>query len=654
MRRALLPLMLLLGCDPGAPVLARVQQPTIDDGVADAVFGQPSLTVGTEPPFPSSTTTHFPVAVAAEAQPVPTDTNPMFFVADTGASRILGVFATSSFASMVAGQFSYAGRLPNAGGTVSQFSLDNPLSVAFSLEQLAIADTRNHRVLFGARSIGAVPWTPQFVYGQANRFDTNLPNRGGSVGPDTLSEPGGVAFDATFDPGRLLISDTGNHRVLIFLITSPISTTPQCIGQLDCTRGEPNRGGVTSRNSLDRPTGLATFNTVGDPLRGYYVADTGNHRVLHFPQPSATNEPDLVYGQLGDFTTRVPSKGGVSASSLNGPMGVAVDVDGALYVADTGNHRVLHYPKGSTVADRVYGQPDFTSNGPAPFASPTRMKSPGGVAVTSNEVLVADTGFSRVLRFRRPCDDSTCNDGNPCTDDSCDGVGGCRNQPTAFSRECAPYFCNSMARACARPCDKVAAPCASPFACVSGTCLIPCFSDDVCATVGRTCVDGFCCDRACNGPCERCNQAKSEGNCVIAPEGRPPVGRFCAGEGGECGPRCNGFNGASCDITRAGLPCGLESCTDNNVNKRGRCDGEGACSSVTEDCAPFACEVSACRTSCRFDYDCAPGARCSGDVCVAGVGGAAAGGGCTYDPRANALAAAILSALIAISIWRRR
>lgn len=656
MRRLLL-LSLLVGCDPSAhEPLARAEQATTSDGVAEAVFGQPTLTSGSEPEFASSNTTHFPIGVATHTGE-PSPTSPMFFVADEGANRVLGVYAGATASALLAGQFSYGSKLVNAGGAVSQNSLNAPRGVAFAFEQLAIADTGNHRVLYGSRSVGAIPWNPSAVYGQRNRFDFGQRNAGGSIGPDTLSEPSGVAFDATFNPGRLLIADTGNNRVLIFLVALPISTTPTCVGQPDCLSGEANRGGVVSASGFNRPRGIATFNVVGDPLRGYYVADTENHRVLHFPVPSPSNTGDLVYGQQGDFTTAIPSKGGVSASSLNEPSAVAVEADGSIYIADSGHHRVLHFPRGSTTADRVLGQPNFTTGSPPPFASASRMLRPTGVALTATELFVADSRFSRVLRFRRPCDAAKCDDGNPCTDDTCDALGACTHPVRAYSKACSPYLCDNISRSCSRPCDPTH-PCLSPYACINGTCAIRCSTSDACAGLKRTCVDGYCCDQTCDGPCETCNQPKNEGTCLSALEGPPPAPRSCpGGVAAECGLRCNGINGKACQVARTGSLCGIESCDGNTVNKRGFCDGAGSCSASTKECAPYACEVNACRTSCRFDVDCATGARCAGGECVTGIGGGAAGGGCAYayEPHAaNTLAALILAGICATLMTRRR
>ena len=62
---------------------------------------------------------------------------------------------------------------------------------------------------------------------------------------------------------------------------------------------------------------------------------------------------DVVYGQLGSFTTRTVDKGGVSANSLAAPETATLDSSGNLYVGDSENSRVLFYPAGSTTATRV-------------------------------------------------------------------------------------------------------------------------------------------------------------------------------------------------------------------------------------------------------------------------------------------------------------
>src|SRR5437868_1638381 len=81
------------------------------------------------------------------------------------------------------------------------------------------------------------------------------------------------------------------------------------------------------------------------------------------PPPHST--ADVVYGQGGSFTSNSINNGGISANSLNNPLGAVLDRGGNLYVADYDNSRVLYYPAGKTTATRVYGQGgNFTTNTP--------------------------------------------------------------------------------------------------------------------------------------------------------------------------------------------------------------------------------------------------------------------------------------------------
>ena len=62
---------------------------------------------------------------------------------------------------------------------------------------------------------------------------------------------------------------------------------------------------------------------------GVYASDPEAHRILRF---SATGGITAVFGQFGSDT-----------SSLNLPVGLALDAGGNLYVADAFNNRVLKF-----------------------------------------------------------------------------------------------------------------------------------------------------------------------------------------------------------------------------------------------------------------------------------------------------------------------
>jgi len=108
-----------------------------------------------------------------------------------------------------------------------------------------------------------------------------------------------------------------------------------------------------------------------------------------------TTDPtaDFVVGQP-DFASR---GAGLSANRLNSPRGVCVD-QGRLYVADSSNNRVLIWnsvPLADQTADRVLGQPNFTSNGAGAGAG--GMNHPSAVFAVGGRLIVADSNNHRVL-----------------------------------------------------------------------------------------------------------------------------------------------------------------------------------------------------------------------------------------------------------------
>src|SRR5262245_40645634 len=132
--------------------------------------------------------------------------------------------------------------------------------------------------------------------------------------------------------------------------------------------------GATTADNLRGPRHMVT-----DSSGNLYVSDTSNNRVLYYPAGSTT--ATRVYGQFGSLVTSFANTGGVSANSLSGPRGLAIDNLDSLYVADTNNNRVLHYPTNSTTADRVYGQGGFTGGTPNnPALGANTLFSPQAVA----------------------------------------------------------------------------------------------------------------------------------------------------------------------------------------------------------------------------------------------------------------------------------
>jgi hypothetical protein len=220
--------------------------------------------------------------------------------------------------------------------------------------------------------------------------------------------------------GRLLVADAWHHRILFWNRVPESSDVPPdgCIGQPSLGDAERNRG----RNSVAADTLYWPYGLawIGGRL---HVADTGNRRVLIWDGlPDRDAPADIVLGQGGMHDADENRGGPVGPSSFRWPHAIA-GTDEMLFVADAGNHRVLGWagrPAADRPADVVLGQKDFRSAWELPHQKQgrRRLRFPYGLSLASDSLAVADTGNNRVVFWRLPIDE-------PCGSEAADVVGQC-------------------------------------------------------------------------------------------------------------------------------------------------------------------------------------------------------------------------------------
>ena len=303
----------------------------------------------------------------------------------------------------------------NLGGNApSDDTLCSPQGLAVdSSGDVFIADASNNRITayttplttdtIADRELGQ----PDFTHRVANTID-------GAV----LSSPHGVAIDRNSVPNHLYIADTTNNRVVAWVNATGFANGAPA----DVVIGQPDFSSSASASGaggLSNPLGVAV-----DSFGNLYVADNLNSRVLEYTAPVAlcgvkfpcvAGPATVVFGQLGDFSATLCNfgalSGAASADSLCNPNGVALDSHNNLYVADSGNHRVVEYnesasPPTNLTADLVFGQgagTNFTANQcniNGSTINKTSLCNPEGVALDSaNNLYIADFGNHRVLEY---------------------------------------------------------------------------------------------------------------------------------------------------------------------------------------------------------------------------------------------------------------
>jgi predicted membrane-bound mannosyltransferase/sugar lactone lactonase YvrE len=120
----------------------------------------------------------------------------------------------------------------------------------------------------------------------------------------------------------------------------------------------------------------------------FYVADSRNHRIQHF---GADGQVINTWGTFGDVGV-----GEAGGGLLNEPWGVAVGPDGSVYVADTWNHRIQKFDANGNFI-KMWGA--GTAGSPT-VDNPSVFYGPRGISVdANNRVYLADTGNKRIVIF---------------------------------------------------------------------------------------------------------------------------------------------------------------------------------------------------------------------------------------------------------------
>ena len=288
------------------------------------------------------------------------------YVADTGNHAIRGITPEGDV-------FTLAGTAEVSGSTDGvAASFYRPSSVATdSAGNVYVTDS----------SVGSVrKITPDGLVSTLAGSDTygNADGTGAAAG---FHGPGGIAADSA---GTLHVADTTNDTIRKVTPAGVVSTLAGMVGETDSVDGP----GSTAR--FFSPGGVAA-----DSAGNVYVADTRNHTIRKITSSGVVS---TLAGNPAWASGPGSADGTGAAASFNFPNGIAADSVGNLYVADTNNHTIRKItPAGvvSTLAGMagVAGSADGTG-------AAARFNGPLGVATDSaGNVYVADTRNSTIRKI---------------------------------------------------------------------------------------------------------------------------------------------------------------------------------------------------------------------------------------------------------------
>lgn len=241
------------------------------------------------------------------------DSSGDLFIADQGAADVREVNASTGNISTVAGDGTSG--FSGDGGPATAAELGQPNSVAVDdAGNLYVSDADNARVRVVSTSTGIINTF-------AGNGSLSYSGDGSSAVGAELDHPTGIAITLT---GQVLISDSGNNVIRSIDPVSGIISTYAGNGISGYAGdGTSNYGAV----EFDNPQGIAVLGS------SVLVSDSGNSRIRQLAGTVTTIAGNNVAGESGDG-------GPATSASLQGPTAINVDVNGNIWISDTGNSRL--------------------------------------------------------------------------------------------------------------------------------------------------------------------------------------------------------------------------------------------------------------------------------------------------------------------------
>ena len=305
-----------------------------------------------------------PVAVAV-------DSKHNTYVLDSDGERVRRIDSSgiiTAFAGTGVSGFSGDGG-PAINASISEFALTQPVGITLDpIGNVYFADFRNGRIrkvapdgtittfagggtnsadgvratstdLGSLGTIGSDSTGNVYFVNQAQRLVRKISTDGTVktvAGGGMLTSDGVQATNAALNPQAMTVDAAGN----IYFADSTLGSR---VRKVSTSGTITTVAGSSTSSGCDGDGGLALAATISGAITGLAIDSAGNLYISDFTcnRVRRVSASGLIFAFAGDGVARLAGDGGpADTASLNNPQGVALDPEGNVYIADTGNARI--------------------------------------------------------------------------------------------------------------------------------------------------------------------------------------------------------------------------------------------------------------------------------------------------------------------------